>query len=175
MHAHPILSRRLKYQINASKIQTPSKKILSKIYHKTFFLVIKSLNTNKLLSVVWRYIYLVHPISKECANVYGYLQLKLSPKVGCNFWHSANTSQLKLHWKHVVTKYLSQIIWQFIKSEGDSCQVKCCHCPYRSQIWLPCYEWEKWIYWPSYNFGSEYICPRDPAGDGAGNGGSGGH
>ena len=26
-----------------------------------------------------------------------------------------------------------------------------------------------------YNFGSEYICPRDPAGDGAGNGGSGGH
>ena len=61
------------------------------------FLVIITLSTNKRLSVVWKYIYLVHPISKECANVYGYLQLKLSPKVGCNFWHSANTSQLKLH------------------------------------------------------------------------------
>ena len=45
------------------------------------FLVIITLSTNKRLSVVWKYIYLVHPISKECANVYGYLQLKLSPKV----------------------------------------------------------------------------------------------
>ena len=107
----PILSTRLKYQINAFKHQV---QIISvKFLAQNDFLVIKSSNTNKLLSVVWRYIYLVHPISKECANVYGYLQLKLSPKVGCNFWHSANTSQLKLHWKHVVTKYLSQIIWQF--------------------------------------------------------------
>ena len=45
------------------------------------FLVIITLSTNKRLSVVWKYIYLVHPISKECANVYGYLQLKLCRNV----------------------------------------------------------------------------------------------
>ena len=90
----PILSTRLKYQINAPKHQVQKNSV--KFITQNDFLVIITLS-NKFLSVVWRYIYLVHPISKECANVYGYLQLKLSPKVGCNFWHSANTSQLKLH------------------------------------------------------------------------------